>query len=141
MDKEGHPTAPGQRGEITLTGGYNPFLPLLRYRTGDYAALYYEGDTPYLVGLEGRPPVLFRALDGHLINNIDVSIALRPYTIAQYHLHQFADGALRLRLRDSAVDEDVIRDVLLGLFGKHQPLTIEPLVEEGKVIQYTSELS
>jgi phenylacetate-CoA ligase len=140
LDTEGNPTPPGQRGEITLTGGFNRFLPLLRYRTGDYAALHYEGDVPYLVGLEGRPPVLFRALDGHLINNIDVSISLRPYTIAQYHLHQFADGTLRLRLRDSAVDEDIIRDVLLGLFGMHQPLTIEPLVEEGKVIQYTSEV-
>ncbi len=26
---------PGERGEITLTGGRSPYLPLLRYRTSD----------------------------------------------------------------------------------------------------------
>ncbi len=141
LDAEGNPTPPGVRGEITLTGGFNPFLPLVRYRTGDYAAIEYEADQPYLVGLEGRPPVVFRALDGRPINNIDVSIALRPYTIAQYHLHQFSNCDLRLRVRDAAVDEEMLREALLNVFGKHQPLTIEALTEEGKGIQYTSDLS
>src|SRR5262249_10014589 len=34
LDGAGHPVNAG-RGEITLTGGFNFCLPLLRYRTGD----------------------------------------------------------------------------------------------------------
>ena len=33
---DGTPAAPGERGEIVVTGGRNPLLPLFRYRTGDF---------------------------------------------------------------------------------------------------------
>ncbi len=56
----GEPLPPGGRGEITLTGGFNTCLPLLRYRTGDHAALRCDGPEPVLAGLEGRPPVRYR---------------------------------------------------------------------------------
>src|SRR5690606_36520549 len=36
LDAGGNPST---RGEVVLTGGRNPFLPLLRYRTGDWAEL------------------------------------------------------------------------------------------------------
>ena len=57
------------RGEIAVTGGRNPFVPLLRYRTGDWGRLDYGrcpcGDRmPRLLDLEGRPPVVFRRPDG-----------------------------------------------------------------------------
>ncbi|HLF03199.1 MAG TPA: AMP-binding protein, partial [Anaerolineales bacterium] len=141
LESDGRPALPGARGEITLTGGFNPFLPLLRYRTGDYAALEFREGRPVLIGLEGRPPVVFRAVDGRPINNVDVSNALRPFAIAQFNLHQFADGSLRLRLRGAAVEEDTIRDAVLSLFGKSQALTIEPMVTEEKSIQYTSDVT
>jgi phenylacetate-CoA ligase len=38
LDPAGRPVPIGTRGEITLTGGFNPALPLVRYRTGDHAA-------------------------------------------------------------------------------------------------------
>src|SRR5262249_24567435 len=39
VDDAGRPVEPGQRGEVVVTGGVNPNLPLVRYRTGDFAAL------------------------------------------------------------------------------------------------------
>ncbi len=140
LDPDGGLCEPGKRGEVTLSGGFNPFLPLLRYRTGDFAALEFRGRQPILIGLEGRPPVTFRAADGRPINNVDVSIALRPFAIAQFNLHQFADGSLRFRLRAPNTERDDIGKALLGLFGASQQLTIEDLAAEGKLIQYTSEL-
>jgi len=145
LGEDGSPCEPGQRGEVTLSGGFNPFLPLLRYRTGDQAALEFRGapgrhaGSPLLVGLEGRLPIVFRARDGGAVNNIDISIALRPLPITQFNLHQFADGSLRLRLRGAA-DQNEARRAVLNLFGPGQPLTIETLALDGKVVQYTSDL-
>lgn len=146
LDPQGQPCSSGERGEITLTGGFNPLLPLLRYRTGDYAVLGFAGQRPELVGLEGRPPVVFRARDGRPINNIDVSVALRHLPIAQFALHQSDDGALHVKLQESGVALAEIRASLLALFGAGQPLTIEAVAilglsgPNGKVIQYTSDL-
>ena len=140
LNGDGTPCEPGQHGEVTLSGGFNPFLPLLRYRTGDFAALEFRGRQPILIGLEGRPPVTFRAADGRPINNVDVSNALRPFAIAQFNLHQLADGSLRLRLRAPSSEREAIRQALLGLFGIDQYLTIEELSIGDKLIQYTSDL-
>jgi len=145
LDPGGAPCPPGVRGEITLSGGFNPFLPLLRYRTGDFAGLEFRGAQPLLAGLEGRPPVTFRTADGRPVNNVDISIALRPFPIAQYALHQSADSALHLKVHAAGVDQAPLREALLALFGADQVLDIE-VVESwempgGKVIQYTSDLS
>jgi len=142
LDPDGSACPPGVRGEITLTGGFNPFLPLLRYRTGDYAALEYRGGQPMLTRLEGRPPTVFRATDGRLVNNVDISIALRPLTITQYALHQSADGSLRLRVR-GADDLEAVRAALLEVFGSDQRVVVEAVEALGagsdKITQYTSD--
>jgi phenylacetate-CoA ligase len=39
LDDQGEPAAPGTMGELVLTGLWNPFMPFLRYRTGDAAVL------------------------------------------------------------------------------------------------------
>jgi phenylacetate-CoA ligase len=142
LDGEGRSAARGERGEITLSGGFNFCLPLLRYRTGDYASLtWYEGE-PVLVGLEGRPPVRFRTTRGEWINNIEVTHAFRGIPLAQFVLHQRSDGSLRLRLPESLGDESNVRDALLALFGGGQHLEIERVSDfGGKVVQYTSELA
>ncbi|MGV8042044.1 MAG: hypothetical protein AB2L07_18940 [Thermoanaerobaculaceae bacterium] len=77
---DGGPAAPGERGEVTVSGGRNPLLPLLRYRTGDFARMACEpcgcGDpAPRLLGLAGREPVLFRADDGTPVGAVDISRA------------------------------------------------------------------
>jgi phenylacetate-CoA ligase len=145
LDPADQPCPPGERGEITVTGGINPFLPLVRYRTGDYAALVYAGDAPYLVGLEGRAPVVFVRADGQLINNIDVTMALRPLALPQFQLYQAADGALVLTLPRSASAEAASAQTRLrDLFGAAQPLAIVITEALGnvaeKVIQYRREI-
>ena len=141
LDDDGRSCPPGVRGEITLTGGFNPFIPLLRYRTGDFASLAFSGSQPLLVGLEGRPPVIFRGAAGQAINNIDVTGALKPFALAGYQLHQTADGALQLSLLPSSADPGQVRAALLGLFGPDQELEVVTVQwlggPSGKVVQYT----
>ncbi|HEX8906815.1 MAG TPA: AMP-binding protein [Longimicrobiaceae bacterium] len=140
LDDAGRPVALGERGEVTLTGGFNVCMPLLRYRTGDYASLRL-GREPVLVGLEGRPPVRFRTMGGEWLNNIEVTHALQRIALAQWTLHQAADGSLRFRYRAPDADPDAIRAALLGLFGAGQPLDVQQgLPGDDKVVQYTSDL-
>jgi phenylacetate-CoA ligase len=140
LDSAGQPCAEGERGEIALTGGFNPYLPLLRYRTSDYARLVWRNGRPVLADVEGRAPVVFRASDGRRVNNIDVSIALRHLPLAQFTLHQAADGLLIFRARGTAVSENELRPILLGVFGAEARLVFAPWVAENKVVQYTSEM-
>ncbi len=145
LDANGDPCPPGVRGEVTLTGGLNFCLPLLRYRTNDYAALEWRGGQPVLVGLEGRPPIVYRGANGDLINNLDITGALKPFALPQFTLRQLADGSLAMQALHSAADLSQVRDALLALFGREQVLTIaevESLADAGdKVIQYTSDIS
>jgi phenylacetate-CoA ligase len=144
LDADGRLCAAGERGEIVLTGGRNPFQAMLRYRTDDYAAMVWRDGRPVLVGFEGRQPTLFVDTRGRVVNNINVTHALRPFGLAQFALHQFADQSLRLRMRGYDVDEQSVRQALLNLFGADQRLTVEAITDRdtrgGKVIQYTTDL-
>ena len=141
VDDHGRTLPPGERGEVTLTGGFNFCLPLLRYRTGDYADLSCNGPEALLVGLEGRPPVRFRTMIGESINNIEVTHLLQPFAISQYTLHQNQDGSLSMRVAGSPHQMDAVRQALLQLFGAGQRLVIETVGSfDGKVVQYTSDL-
>jgi phenylacetate-CoA ligase len=140
LDADGNHCEPGVIGEVTLTGGRNPFLPLLRYRTGDYAAIERRDGRPVLTKLEGRAPVRFRTMDGRWINNIDVATVLRLLPLVQFSLLQKNDGALLLQLRGDG-DEVEVRKALESIFGAGQPLTIEPIPDDRwKVVPYASEL-
>jgi len=140
LDEKGGVVAPGERGEITLTGGFNFCMPLLRYRTGDFAALSQTSAGPVLRGLSGRAPVRYLTQSGEWINNIDVTHALRPYAIAQFGLHQSHKGELTLRLAKSSLHlVSTAREALIPIFGA-QHIHVEPIAVEDKIIQYTSEL-
>ena len=142
LAEDGTPCAPGTRGEITLTGGINPFWFLLRYRTNDYASLEFRGNQPILVGLHGRPPIVFRGARGETINTLDVTAALKKFALPQFTLHQFADGALRLRVRGTRADAEKLRDALRALFVAAQAVNVEAVDDLGdKVMQYTSDLA
>ena len=135
---DGSRRPPGERGEVALTGGFNHYLPLLRYRTGDFAALDLAGAEPVLVALTGRRPVRFRAADGSWKNNVDVSHALAPHAAAQTALHQATDGSLCLRARGG--DLAAMRDSLALLFGAGATIEVAELVADEKVLSYTSDL-
>jgi phenylacetate-CoA ligase len=91
--------------------------------------------------LQGRKAVLFRNDTGHIINSLDVNVALRPFALPQFALHQSADGALHFRMVPSGANETRVREALASVFGAHQRLDVEEVETFGdKVIQYTSEL-
>lgn len=140
IDDAGRALPPGERGEVCVTGGFNFCLPLLRYRTGDFASLATVVGEPVLIGLSGRRPVRFRTARGSWLNNIDVSHALKHLPIAQFALHQAANGTLNLRL--SAHGEAVgaeAKAALMALFGD-PGIEVGHLPDEGKILQYTSDL-
>lgn len=140
LDSRGQPVAAGERGEITLTGGFNFCLPLLRYRTGDFAALAYSPEGPLLKQLSGRKPVRFRTASGQWLNNIDVTHALKSLPLAQFSLHQNCDASLHLRLAPaSMIYAEAARSHLHGLFGT-QAITVSAIASEDKVLQYTTDL-
>ena len=143
LDSLGAPCPPGARGELVVSGGFNPFLPLLRYRTGDWASLD-DGDPGQLriTGLEGRAPVVFRAGDGRRINNIDVTAALKHLALPEYSLHQRADGGLRLALPAETTESAAALAALQPLFGPGTQLEQEPIApgQAGKRMQYSSDL-
>jgi len=141
LDSDGASVAPGECGEITLTGGFNFCLPLLRYRTGDFASLSFQSGEPVLVSLAGRPPIRFRTVRGEWINNIEVTHALRGFPLARFTLHQDADGKLRLQLPQASHDGAAVKETLLALFGAGQHLEIDHVPDFGtKVVQYTSDV-
>ena len=143
LDEAGWPAPEGTRGEITLTCGRNPFLPLLRYRTGDQACLVRRRGVRYLEHLEGRAPVLFVDAQGCGVNSNDVSYLLKPFPFARYALHQALDRSLRLSVQGPAIDQRLVREVLARLFGD-LPLGIKPLTSDGsgsgKLVTYTTDL-
>jgi AMP-binding enzyme len=118
LDADGNRCPDGVSGEITITCGENAALPLLRYRTGDHAALGWRDGAPVLVGFEGREPVRFRAAAGTWVQSIELTHVLSPLGFAAWRLHQDADGAVSLTLHDAgAPDEAAARDAVRGLLG------------------------
>jgi len=139
---DGSVCALGERGEITLSGGFNFCLPLLRYRTGDFAVLVHESGEWLLRDLSGRAPVRFQTCSGAWLNNIDITHALKPYVLAQWTLLQRSDSSLELAIQPYRHDDVIaIKKDLYAIFGLAQVLNIAPLANDiDKVLQYRSEL-
>lgn len=103
ISDNGEPVPEGERGEIAVTGGRNPYIPLLRYLTGDSASMSYGrcscGETsPALVNLEGRKLVLFRNRSGKIVNSIDISGIIRSFPVFSFSFMQYADYKCRLKV-------------------------------------------
>jgi phenylacetate-CoA ligase len=139
LGADGNGVPRGARGEITLTGGFNFCLPLVRYRTGDYGILADTPAGPAIFDLEGRRPVRFFTRDATWINNIDVSHVLKALPLEHYCVHQARDGTVTCALppRASHLQAEV-RDALSSLFSVIVFDTL-PASGETKPVQYASD--
>ncbi|VTR98904.1 phenylacetate--CoA ligase family protein [Tuwongella immobilis] len=137
------PCPPGVRGEVTLTGGRNPHAPLLRYRTGDVAALDWVDGWPTLIDFQGRRAVQYLLPDGRSVHSMAVARCLGQFALSQYRVFQAADGEIRVGLRGPAQPAEVFA-ALRELFGPQVKLVAEPLlpIRSGtiKVRAFESEL-
>jgi len=103
ISPDGKQLPEGTAGEIALSGGRNPYLPLLRYITGDTASMHYGecpcGEkTPVLKGLQGRHMVLFSTPSGKIINSIDIAGIIREYPVYFFRFTQQQDSRCTLSL-------------------------------------------
>jgi phenylacetate-CoA ligase len=120
---------PGAVGEIVVTAGENPLLPLVRYRTGDF-------------GLEGRDNTRFRAEDGTLVPCVELTQQLQARGALGWSIEQHADG--RLHAVIAGGDEAGIRLALTALLGVPIELRrVERLIDlgDGKPRRYRSTVS
>jgi len=140
LDARGREVPVGQIGEITLTGGFNFYLPLLRYRTGDYGALACRDEGPVIIELQGRRPVRFRTGQGNWVNNIDLTHALAALPLSRYAIHQAIDGRVALSLAQAEMGHaiEAVARVSAALLGADVSVTV--LEAEDKMLQYTTDL-
>jgi phenylacetate-CoA ligase len=130
LDEHDQPVPDGGRGEVVLTGGRNPYLPLLRYRTGDFAALARQAGRPVLIELEGRRPVVFPVGGDRVVHCMEVTRLLRRFPFSQYQLHQDEDGGFRFSYRGH-VSEDEFLPALHELLSHPRTFTVETLSGDG----------
>lgn len=137
-------------GEITVTGGRNVYVPLLRYKTGDYGELDFSvcecGEvSPKIKSFEGRKLVVFEGSYQKKINPIDVSKIIRKYPIVQHQLVQEKNKncLLKVRTLDPQLPfgkEEMLKELQV-LFGNEIEIKIqlEPtLGNDKKIIPYIS---
>ncbi|WP_300265624.1 AMP-binding protein [Microbacterium sp.] len=141
LDEQGDPLPDGVMGEITVTAGENPLLPLVRYRTGDFARCVRLDDGGIgLADLEGRENTMFRAGNGMLIPCVELTQQLQAHGALGWSVSQSADGAVHASIAGG--DADAVRTALEALLGMPIRLTaVARLAElgEGKPRRYRSE--
>lgn len=114
------PVPAGVRGELVVTAGENPLLPLVRYRTGDFGRLVEVRGRPAIADLEGRAGVNFVAADGARIPSVDLTQLLQAAGAYGWSIVQHADGDLDVTLVRG--DADQARSAVAALLGR--PLSV-----------------
>ena len=148
VDTNGCSLEDGETGEICVTGGRNPYLPLLRYRTGDYGYLSVQQDYSgvwrrCIHSLMGRALVYFIGANANKINSVDLDRLIRGCGVfIQHQVVQDASGRLTVRLRPAEGcpnDLPLLEGRLQELFGQGIDINckIEPsLGDTGKFKPY-----
>jgi len=140
LDDAGTPVPAGERGEITVTAGENPLLPLVRYRTGDFGRLVHVAGRPALADLEGREATRFVTPAGTLVPCVDLTQHLQAGGARGWSVHQSADGAVAATVVGG--DAGQIRAALEQLLSRPVAVTaVATLLElgEGKPRRYRSD--
>jgi len=151
IDPRGKQLPEGATGGIALSGGRNPYLPLLRYMTGDSASINYGlcscGEkTPALTGLQGRAMVLYRTKSGKIINSIDIAGIIRMYPVYFFRFVQRRDYSCSLSLSAgselSRNREESLKNALVSLFNFETEIFIDRDLKpgDGKNTPFVSEI-
>lgn len=97
-DERFQPLPEGEKGEILISGGRNPMLPLLRYRTGDRGRIGYSEDHVFLYDLDLRHAIYLDHASGSLVNPVDITRMLRQQPVKRHRLIQHKDRSISLEL-------------------------------------------
>lgn len=124
LDADGNICPDGIRGEITLTGGRNPYLPLLRYRTSDFATLATIDGQRYLVSLEGRQPIEYKSSSGRIVHSMEITRLMRRFPVVRYEMKQAPAGSYELHYQGD-IDLSALQSELSELFG--EPITVNAI--------------
>ena len=137
-DSDGWPVPPGAVGTVTVTGGMNPYLPLVRYGTGDTARFAWSGDQPVLEGLSGRPPVTLRTASGDSVPSFELTLALTDLPLRRWRVHQRADRSVVVFAEPEAGGPGDVATTISSVLGA-VGVTVEPLTDADKVVPFTVE--
>ncbi|MFF7293056.1 AMP-binding protein [Microbacterium sp. NPDC008134] len=133
----------GEIGEITVTAGENPLLPLVRYRTGDVGRLVRLPDGAVgIADLEGRENTRFLAGDGSLVASVDLTQHLQAHGAEGWSVVQGDDRVVRATIAGG--DSEAIEAALAALLGVPIEITAVARVidlGEGKPRRYRSTLA
>jgi phenylacetate-CoA ligase len=142
-DADGSTCEPRTPGTITVSGGMNPYLPLLRYRTGDSGQLVWSGNQPVLERLSGRGAVLLTAADGSRVNSFDITQLFEELPLRRWAVHQGPDTSIvvsrEAEVGSTQLDEQVVAAIHTAL--GEVPVTIDDLTADDKVTPFTIEES
>lgn len=118
--RDGRPVAPGERGEVVVTGLHSFAMPLIRYRLGDVATRGPDRCTcgaPFstIRGIQGRMHDWFVLPGGRLIHPFELIWQLQddlPW-IRQYQLVQEREDRITLRVEPRAAlpSPDVVAEL------------------------------
>lgn len=126
-------------GVVTVTGGINPYLPLLRYRTGDTGRLVWTGGQPRLEGLTGRAAIMLRSATGEPVASLDVTQLFEELPLRRWAVHQRADASVVVAVEPEAGAPDLDDRVTGALRTALGPVSVrvEPLTAPDKVAPFT----
>ncbi|HCS61780.1 MAG TPA: CoF synthetase [Microbacterium sp.] len=140
LDPSGRPAPENAVGEITVTAGENPLLPLVRYRTGDFGRLVRLDDGGIgLMDLEGRENTRFLAGDGSLIPCVELTQQLQAHGAEGWSVVQETDGSVHALIAGG--DVKAVRRALEALLSI--PISVTAVARvidlgEGKPRRYRS---
>jgi phenylacetate-CoA ligase len=152
VDSNGRQVPEGNIGEIAVSGGRNPYLPLLRYITGDTASIKYGvcscgENTPSLTNFQGRSITMFRTPSEKIINSIDIAGIIREYPVYMFQFTQRADYHCSLSLSSgndlTLKKENEMKVKLGGIFSNEIEISIDRNLKTGdrKNIPFISEIT